>query len=285
MKPKKDTIISVREIDNYPADKLVILATGAQGEEFAALMRIATKKHKFIRLNERDTVVLSSSIIPGNEISVQRLKDNLYRSGVRIIHYRASDVHSTGHGNAGELVWINKKVKPKFFMPAYGFHSMLRCHAQAVIDSGFPKKNIILPDNGTVIDIIEGKEFKIHKEKVPSSYVMVDGLTVGGTQEVVIRDRKMLAQDGMFVIIVVINLKTGKLKKSPDLISRGFVYLRESQNLLQETRLLIKKTVEDLTENMNPINFNYIKENLTDVIELYLLQKTKKRRFNTDGSN
>ena len=162
-------------------------------------------------------------------------------------------------------------------MPAYGFHSMLRCHAQAVIDSGFPKKNVILPDNGTVIDIVKGKELKIHKEKVPSSYVMVDGLTIGSTQEVVIRDRQMLAQDGMFVIIVVINLKTGKLRKSPDLISRGFVYLRESQALLQETRLLIKKNVEDLTQNMNPINFDYIKENLTDTVELYLLQKTKKR--------
>jgi len=208
---------------------------------------------------------------------VQRLKDNLYRNGVRIIHYRASDVHSTGHGNAGELVWINQKVKAKFFMPAYGYHSMLRCHAQAVIDAGFPKKQVIIPDNGTAIDITKGTELIIHKDKVPSNQIMVDGLAIGGHQEVVIRDRQLLSQDGMFVIIVVLNLKTGKLKKSPDLISRGFVYLRESQQLLQETRLLIKKTVEDQTKSMNPINFDYIKEGLTDTVELYLLKKTKKR--------
>lgn len=277
VKVKKGTIIPAQEIDNYPAEKLVILSTGAQGEEFAALMRIATKKHKFIRLNERDTVVLSSSVIPGNELAVQRLKDNLYRNGVRIIHYRASDVHSTGHGNTGELVWINQQVGAKFFLPAYGYHSMIRCHAQAVQDAGFPRENIILADNGMVIDIEKGEKLNIHKDKAPSGSMMVDGLAIGNTQEVVIRDRQALSKDGMFVIVAVINLKTGKLKKSPDLISRGFVYLRESQSLLQETRLLIKKNIEDSTRDMNPINFDYIKDTLTDTVERYLFQKTNKR--------
>ncbi|HEX9609087.1 MAG TPA: ribonuclease J [Candidatus Paceibacterota bacterium] len=277
LKVNKDTIIPAQEIDNYPAERLVILATGAQGEEFAALMRIATKKHKSIRLTERDTVVLSSSVIPGNEIAVQRLKDNLYRNGVRIIHYRASDVHSTGHGNAGELTWINQKIGAKYFMPAYGYHSMLRCHAQAVMDAGFPKERIILPDNGTVIDIEKGEQLNIHKDKAPSGFMMVDGLAIGNSQEVVIRDRQMLAKDGIFMIVTIINLKTGKLKKSPDLISRGFVYIRESQQLFQETRLLVKKTVEDATSNMNPINFDYIKEVLVDTTEVYLFQKTNKR--------
>jgi ribonuclease J len=277
LKPKKGTIISTQEIDNYPAEKLVILATGAQGEEFAALMRIATKKHKNVRLTERDTVVLSSSVIPGNEIAVQRLKDNLYRNGVRILHYRASDVHSTGHGNAGELAWINSQVKPKFFMPAYGYHSMLRCHAQAIADTGFPKERIILPDNGTVIDITKGEKLNIHKEKAPAGFMMVDGLAIGNAQEVVIRDRQTLSKDGIFMIVAVINFKTGKLKKSPDLISRGFVYIRESQQLFQETRVLVKKTIEDTTENMNPINFDYIKEVLADTVEIFLAQKTNKR--------
>ncbi len=276
LKPKEGTLITAQDIDNYPAHKIIILATGAQGEEFAALMRIATKQHKFVRLNERDTVVLSSSVIPGNEISVQKLKDNLYRNGVRLIHYRASDVHSTGHGNSGELTWINNQVKPKFFMPAYGYHSMLRCHAQAVMDSGFPKENIVIPDNGTVIDIIEGKKMLIRKEKAPSSMVMVDGFSVGGVQDVVIRDRKALAQDGMFVIVATLNFKTGKLRKSPDLISRGFVYLRESQGLLQETRVLIKKTIESSTHNMHPINFDMIKAELADTVAAFLFQKTNK---------
>lgn len=274
---KKETLIPIQEIDSHPAHKIIVLATGAQGEEFAALMRIATKQHKFIRLNERDTVVLSSSVIPGNEIAVQKLKDNLYRNGVRLMHYRASDVHSTGHGNAGELAWINQKVGAKFFMPAYGYHSMLRCHAQAILETGFKKENIIVPDNGTIIDIVKGERLHIHKDKAPASMMMVDGFSIGNVQEVVIRDRKMLAQDGMFVIVAILNLKTGKLRKSPDLISRGFVYLRESQELLQETRLLIKKTAEDSTKNMHPINFDYVKQQLADTVGAFLLQKTNKR--------
>ncbi len=276
LKIKKDTIIPAQDIGNYPPDKIVILSTGAQGEEFAALMRIATKQHKNITLTERDTIVLSSSVIPGNEIAVQKLKDNLYRHGVTLIHYRSSDVHSTGHGNTGELVWINKQVGAKFFMPAYGYHSMLRCHAKAVEQSGFPKENIIVPDNGTVIDIEDGERMHVHKQKVPSAQMVVDGFNIGDMQEVVIRDRQSLAKDGMFVIIASVNIKTGKLRKSPDIISRGFIYLRESQNLLNEARILIKKTVEDSTRNMNPIDLDYVKNNLTDVMAGFLFQRTNK---------
>jgi ribonuclease J len=276
LKVNKDTFIPAQDIGNYPPDKIVILSTGAQGEEFAALMRIATKQHKNITLTERDTIVLSSSVIPGNEIAVQKLKDNLYRHGVTLIHYRSSDVHSTGHGNTGELIWINKQVGAKFFMPAYGYHSMLRCHAKALEQSGFPRENIIVPDNGTVVDIENGEKMNVHKQKVPSAPMVVDGFNIGDIQEVVIRDRQSLAKDGMFVIIASVNLKTGKLRKSPDIISRGFIYLRESQNLLNEARILIKKTVEDSTRNMNPIDLDYVKNNLTDVIAGFLFQRTNK---------
>jgi len=273
---KKDTLIPVQDINNYPPDKIVILSTGAQGEEFAALMRIATKQHKYITLNERDTIVLSSSVIPGNEIAVQKLKDNLYRHGVSLLHYRSSDVHSTGHGNTGELIWINKQVGAKFFMPAYGYRSMTTCHAKALEQSGFPRENIIIPDNGTVIDIEDGERMNVHKQKVPSAPMVVDGFTIGDIQEVVIRDRQSLAKDGMFVIIASVNLKTGKLRKSPDIISRGFIYLRESQNLLNEARVLIKKTIEDSTQNMNPVDLDYVKNNLTDVIAGFLFTRTNK---------
>ncbi len=272
----KETLIPATEIENYPPDKIVIIATGAQGEEFGALMRIATKQHKSIRFHERDTVVLSSSVIPGNEIAVQRLKDNLYRANLSIIHYRTSDVHSTGHGNTGELVWMNKQVNAKFFMPAYGYRSMTTCHARAVEASGFPRENIALADNGTVIDIIDGETMMIHKEKVPSSPLVVDGFKIGDMQEVVIRDRQSLAKDGMFVIIASVNLKTGKLRKSPDIISRGFIYLRESQDLLNQARLLIKKTIEDSTNGMNPVDLDYVKNNLTDVIAGFLFTRTNK---------
>ncbi len=276
LKIDKGTLIPSQAIGDYPPDKIVILSTGAQGEEFAALMRIATKQHKSIFLNERDTIVLSSSVIPGNEIAVQKLKDNLYRHGVTLIHYRSSDVHSTGHANSGELVWMNKQIHPKFFMPAYGYHSMLRCHARAVEQSGFPRENIIIPDNGVVIDIEEGAHLNVHKQKVPSSQMVVDGFTIGDLQEVVIRDRQALAKDGMFVIIATVNLKTGKLRKSPDIISRGFIYLRESQDLLNQARLLIKKTVEDSTRNMNPIDLDYVKNNLTDTVTGFLFTRTNK---------
>ncbi len=276
VKVAKGTVIPAQDIENYPPDKIVILSTGAQGEEFAALMRIATKQHKFITLNERDTIVLSSSVIPGNEINVQKLKDNLYRHGVTLIHYRSSDVHSTGHANSGELVWFNKQVNAKFFMPAYGFRSMTFCHAKAVEQAGRPKESIVLADNGTVIDIEDGERMVIHKQKVPSSPLVVDGFTIGDMQEVVIRDRQALAKDGMFVIIASINLKTGKLRKSPDIISRGFIYLRESQELLNQARLLIKKTVEDSTRNMNPVDLDYVKNNLTDVVAGFLFTRTNK---------
>ncbi len=273
---KKETIISAQEIGDYPPDKIVILSTGAQGEEFAALMRIATKQHKNITLGPRDTIVLSSSVIPGNELNVQKLKDNLYRSGVTLIHYRSSDVHSTGHGNTGELVWINKQINAKFFMPAYGYYSMTSCHAKAVEQAGRPRESIVLADNGTVIDIIDGERMDIHKQKVPSAPLVVDGFSIGDMQEVVIRDRKMLAKDGMFVIIATVNLKTGKLRKSPDIISRGFVYLRESQDMLNQARLLIKKTVEDTTEGMNPVDLDYVKNALSDTMAGYLFARTNK---------
>ena len=276
LKVQKGTIIPVQEIGNYPSDRIVVLATGAQGEEFAALMRIATGRHKFITLNDRDTIMLSSSIIPGNELSVQKLKDNLYRRGVHIIHYRASDVHSTGHGNSGELVWIRSQVNPQFVMPAYGYHSMIRCHAYANIEAGFPKERIILADNGMVIDIKNGTELNIRKEKVSTEIMMVDGFTVGAKQEVVLRDRQSLAEDGMFVIIATINGKTGQLRKSPDIISRGFVYLRENQQLLSEARILVKKTIEKSTAHSHPIDLDLVKDEITEVVSGFLLQKTNK---------
>ena len=281
LKAKPETIITTAEMENYPPDRIVVLATGAQGDEFAALMRMSNKTHKYFRVTPRDTVLLSSSIIPGNEKAVQKLKDNLARQGAKIIHYRTSDVyiHSTGHGNRGELEWIHKKIGAKFFMPMHGNHYMLRVHedlAQSII--GMPKENIIVPDNGTILEIQDGgNKFVKLKEQAPGSAMMVDGFSIGNVQEMVIRDRKMLAQDGIFLIVVSINTKTGKLKKSPDIISRGFVYLRESQDLLNQARLIIKKTVEETTRGMNPINFDYVKSTLADDIGRFLFQKTAKK--------
>ena len=280
LKIKKETIISSEEMEKYPPDKIIVLATGAQGDEFAALMRMSNKTHKYFRITPRDTVLLSSSIIPGNEKAVEKLKDNLARQGAKIIHYRTSDVyiHSTGHGNRGELEWIHKKINPKFFMPMHGNHYRLRIHEDLARALGMPAENVIVPDNGAILEIQNsGQKFVRLKESAPSSMMMVDGFSVGDVSELVIRDRKMLAQDGMFVIIASINTKTGKLKKSPDIISRGFVYLRESQDLLGQARMIIKNTVEETTRGMNPINFDFVKTQVADQISRFLFQKTAKK--------
>jgi len=268
--------IGANDIQDYPSDRIVILSTGAQGEQFAALMRMATDKHKNITLNERDTIVLSSSIIPGNEIAVQKLKDNIYRKNVRVINYKGSHVHSSGHGNAGELVWVHQTVKPTFLIPVHGHHYHLKSHMYAAVENGFPKDHIVVPDNGTIIDIKNGSELTVQPMKIPNELMMVDGFTVGTRQEVVLRDRLTLAEDGMFVIIATVNSKTGKLRKSPDIISRGFIYLRENQQLLSEARVLIKRTIEKQTERMNPIDLDNVKDEVTNVVSTFLMQKTQK---------
>jgi ribonuclease J len=270
------TFIDGSAMGDYPSDRLVILSTGAQGEEHAALMRMATDKHKYITLTERDTIVLSSSVIPGNEVAVQKLKDNIYRKNVRVINYRSAAVHSSGHGNAGELVWIHQAVKPKYLIPVHGHHYHLKSHMYLAIENGFPRDHIFVPDNGTIIDIKNGEEVTIQKDKAPNDVVLVDGFTVGARQEVVLRDRQSLSEDGMFVIIATINTKTGKLRKSPDIISRGFIYLRESQQLLSEARVLIKKTVEKHTERMHPLDLDIVKDELSDTVSSFLMQRTQK---------
>lgn len=276
MKVSPGTFINAGDISDYPADRVVILSTGAQGEQFAALMRMATDKHKFITLTERDTIVLSSSVIPGNEIAVQKLKDNIYRKNVRVINYQGSHVHSSGHGNAGELVWVHQAIKPKFLIPVHGHHYHLKNHMYAAIENGFPRENITVPDNGTIIDITNGTEMKVQPMKAPTEIVMVDGFTVGARQEVVLRDRQSLSEDGMFVIIATVNTKNGKLRKSPDIISRGFIYLRENQQLLSEARVLIKKTVEKQTEHIHPLDLELVKDELADTVSGFLMQKTQK---------
>ncbi|HEY4479986.1 MAG TPA: ribonuclease J [Candidatus Paceibacterota bacterium] len=270
-------VVPIEEIENYPPDRIVMLVTGAQGEEFAALMRIANKTHKYVRLKPTDTILLSSSIIPTNHKAIVKLKDNLYRSEAKVVTYLDSDIHASGHGNRDELKWIHQHIKYKFFMPVHGNHYMLCQHAELAQSLGAPKENVVIPDNGSIIEIYDkGEKIKILKEKAPSDLVTVDGFAIGDVQEVVLRDRKMLADDGMFVIVAILDLKTGRLRKSPDLISRGFIYLRESQDLLNQTRLIIKKTVEDSTRGMNPINFDYIKQNVSDAVARFLFQQTAK---------
>jgi ribonuclease J len=275
---KPHTIIPVEDVGNYPDSKVVVVATGSQGEEFAAIMRISNKTHKHIKMKKGDTVLLSSSVIPGNELGVQKVKDNLSRQGARIIHYKISEIHASGHANADELLWMHKKIKSKFFMPIHGYHYMLSVHSDIARASGTLEENIIIPDNGSIVEIYdEGRKIRVLKEKAPATIVMVDGFSIGDMQDVVIRDRQMLAQDGMFVIVATVDAQTGKLRKSPDIISRGFVYLKESQDLLHESRQIIKKTVEDSSSHMHPINIEYVKNLVGENLSKFLFQKTAKR--------
>ena len=283
-KPKKGTIIPIEDANNYPPNKMVVLMTGAQGEEFSALSRAANKSNMKFAIKKGDTIILSSSIVPGNELKVRKIKDNLSRQGVKIISYRTAGedfVHATGHGNKEDIRWLHKKTHPKFFIPIHGNHSMLELHKELAMEVGMPEENIVVPDNGSIIEIsADGQKIELRKEKAPSAPMMVDGFAISDVQDVVIRDRVMLAQDGMFVVIALVDQNTGKLKKSPDLISRGFVYLKENQELLRQVRIIIKKSVEDVTIKMpsgSPVDLDHIKNNLGETISKYLYQKTAKR--------
>lgn len=272
---KDDTIIPIEEMKDYSPDKILILATGAQGEEFAALNRMASGTHKHVALNDRDTLILSSSVIPGNEMPFQRLKDKLYRCGIDIIHYRVSDVHASGHGRIEELKWIHGKVGAKYFMPSYGYHSMLRAYSLALQHAGFPKEDIIITDNGNVVEMNKDG-FKILKEKAPSTTRVVEGPHVRDIQEVVMIDRKALAKDGMFVVVATVNMRMGKLRKSPDIVSRGFVYLRESRDLLDQARLIVKRIVEKAFARSKTVNIDDVKKDLSNELSRFLLQQTHK---------
>jgi ribonuclease J len=187
-------------------------------------------------------------------------------------------VHSSGHANADELAWIHRKIHPKFFIPVHGYHYMLRVHADIERKLGMPEENIIIPDNGMIIEIHdEGKKIIKLKETAPGDMIVVDGTSVGKLQDVVMRDRQMLAEDGMFVVIGVIDSHTHTLKKSPDLISRGFVYLKESQDLLYQTRLLTKKVIEESLTRGGYTNLDQLKQDVAESTTKFLLQKTAKR--------
>ena len=271
-------VIPIEDITKYPPNKIMIIATGAQGEEFAALARISNKTHKFVRLERSDTIVLSSSIIPGNDQAVEKLKDNLYRNDSKIITYLDSNVHTSGHGKRDELKWLHQQIPYKYFMPVHGNHFRLKMHAELAFELGCPRENIIVPDNGSIIEIQDkGAKFVKLREKAPSEDMVVEGLSIGDLSEVVIRDRKMLAADGIFVVIALVNVRTGHLKKSPDIIARGFVYLRESQELLSEARSIIRRSIEGTTVGMNPINFDYTKNAVTEDVSRFLFQRTAKK--------
>ncbi len=275
--PKKGTIIDPKEIDNYPANKIMIVCTGGQGEENSALVRIVNKKDPKIKIHKGDTVVLSSSVVPGNERPVQMLKDNLARQGAKVYHYRTSKVHASGHAYRDEIAVLHRLIKPKFFIPVHGFYFNLTKHKELAMELGMPEDHIVVPyHNGSVIYVNDKEIFEDKDSAIPANFVTVDGLGVGDVKEVVLRDRNILAQDGIFVIFAVVDETTGKVKTSPDIISRGFIYLRENQELLHEVRRIVRFTIESNTK-VHPIDVGFITEQVREEVGKFLWQQTKRR--------
>lgn len=277
LKIKKGTVIDSKDIGKYPENQITIACTGAQGEDRAVLMRIANNEHRTISLRPTDSIIFSSSVIPGNEATVQRLKDVLYKRAAKVYHVATMDIHAGGHAKREELKMMINLTKPKYLIPIHGNYFMLKLHADLAEEAGVAKGNAIIAEDGEIVVIGKERAHKL-KERAPTSYVMVDGLGVGDVKEVVLRDRQHLAEDGIFVIIAIVDSKSGKIRTSPDIISRGFIYLKESQDLLKEVRHKTKTIVEEITvTGTHPINWTHVKDNLREKIGQFLFTRTQRR--------
>jgi ribonuclease J len=272
---KPGTIIEDDEFNRLPDDKLVVICTGAQGEKNAALMRIANNEDRLISIKPGDGLLFSSSVIPGNERTVQSLKDTLVRQGATVYHYQNLDVHAGGHAKQEDLKLMIRLIKPKYLVPIHGNRFMLEAHARLGEECGISRTSIFVAENGQVIEF-DVKGAKLTDERVVTDYVMVDGLGVGDVSQVVLRDRVMLAEDGIFVIIATINKKTGALVGSPDIISRGFVYMRESKELIEKARARVKKILHD-TDSKTPAFEEHLKNKVRNDIGQFLFTATKRR--------
>jgi len=274
-KVKKGTIIPMEEIHKHKDDKIMIITTGAQGESGAGLMRIVSGEHKHIRVKAGDTIIFSSSVIPGNERSVQTLKDNLTRQNAIVHQSTIIDIHASGHAPAGDLTMVTELLKPKFFMPIHGYYYMRAANGKNAVEGGVDKENVVLMDNGQVAELTKDS-FVITNEEVPAHYIMVDGLGVGDVGEIVLRDRKVLAQEGMVVVIATIDRKTGRILKNPDIISRGFIYLKDNQQILDEIRNKIRHIINRIPKDQ-AIDPDYLKTLFRDQIGQFIYSKKNRR--------
>lgn len=275
VKPAKGTMIDIHQIDDYPDTKIVIVCTGAQGEENAALSRIVSGLHRSVKLRKTDTCIFSSSVIPGNERSIQRLKDNIYRQCDYVIHGDLMDVHVSGHGTRRDIIDMLDQVKPDYFMPVYGNHFFLKEARNLAVGHGFAADKVIVPDNGTIVEL-SANGVRVLEKKAPSDYVFVDGLGVSDSQQIVLRDRQVLAEDGMVVIIATVHSHTGRLVQNPDIISRGFVFLKDNKQLIEDIRHRVKKLVIE-SDPKSWADTNQIKNDVRDKIGQFIFQKTEKR--------
>lgn len=265
-------IIDLDEIDRYPADQIVIITTGSQGEPMSALTRMATSEHKKVNIFPGDTVIISASAIPGNEKLVARTINHLFKQGARVIYESVSGVHVSGHASQEEQKLMLNLIKPKYFIPVHGEYRHLVQHARLAVDLGIDSENVIIAENG---DMIEVSEEKIRVSgKAASGKIFVDGLGVGDVGNIVLRDRKQLSQDGILIVVVTIDKENSRVVAGPDIVSRGFVYVRESEALIEEAREKVRNALERCTEYSD---WTTIKNQIREILGKHLYERMKRR--------
>ena len=268
------TIIDIEDIRNYPANKIVIITTGSQGEPMSALTRMAMSDHRQVDVIPGDTVIISATPIPGNEKLVAKTVDNLLRLGANVVHRREEGIHVSGHASRDELRLIHNLVKPKFFMPVHGELHHLFAHAKLAEEMGMNRENILVGENGAVIEITRDSG-KIAGH-VNAGVIMVDGLGVGDVGNIVLRDRRQLSQDGILIVVVTMNRAAGKIISGPDIVSRGFVYVRESEHLMDDARSRVFHVLRRCKEDQI-LDWMTIKLAIRDALAQFLFERTRRR--------
>lgn len=267
-------LIDIDETSNYTADKIVIITTGSQGEPMSALTRMAMNDHKKVDIMPGDTVIISATPIPGNEKLVSRTIDLLYKLGADVIYEKSNGVHVSGHASQEEIKLIHNLVRPKFFIPVHGEFRHLIKHASIAKSLGMPSENIVIAENGSVIEITRNSA--AINGKVTAGKVLVDGLGVGDVGNIVLRDRRQLSQDGIMIVVVTIDKESCHVVAGPDIVSRGFVYVREAEDLMEEARDKVQAALDRCEEN-GVSEWSVIKSNVRDALGRFLYEKTRRR--------
>lgn len=268
------TIVDIDEIHNYRMEQMVIITTGSQGEPMSALTRMSMSDHRKVGIVPGDTVIISATPIPGNEKLVSKTIDNLMKLGANVIYGRNQGIHVSGHASREELKLMHNLVRPKFFIPVHGEYHHLVQHARLARELGMPKENIFISENGQILEFTRDKGRVAGK--VTAGMVMVDGLGVGDVGNIVLRDRRQLSQDGILIVVVTMNKQTHRVVAGPDIVSRGFVYVRESEALMDEATARVQQAL-DRCEDEKVKEWAAIKSNVRDALGRYLFEKTRRR--------